>query len=201
MNSTIAIIPVAAAAYVATNLDNFILLVALLARYRKRMAHVVAGFLAATLIFALVGMWIGKAADIVPVEYLGLLGFVPISIGVIELIQLRRGNTDATEAKEESADGAQKVFTTTLGTQLGNGADTVVIFGVLFIDSMPAADILSAITFAAMAFIFVCVGVYAVRHPALCEWIDRYAHRAMPFVLIIVGVYVIANTATDISPN
>ena len=201
MNNMIAIIPVAAAAYVATNLDNFILLVALLARYRKHTANVIAGFFASTLILVLVGMWIGKAANIVPVEYLGLLGFVPISIGVIELIQLRRGNTDATEAKEESADGAQKVFTTTLGTQLGNGADTVVIFGVLFIDSMPAADILSAITFAAMAFIFVCVGVYAVRHPALCEWIDRYAHRAMPFVLIIVGVYVIANTATDISPN
>lgn len=201
MNNMIAIIPVAAAAYVATNLDNFILLVALLARYRKQTAYVISGFFASTLILVLVGMWIGKAANIVPVEYLGLLGFVPISIGVIELIQLRRGNTDATEAKEESADGAQKVFTTTLGTQLGNGADTVVIFGVLFIDSMPAADILAAITFAAMAFIFVCVGVYAVRHPALCEWIDRYAHRAMPFILIIVGVYVIANTATDISPN
>jgi cadmium resistance protein CadD (predicted permease) len=201
MNNMIAIIPVAAAAYVATNLDNFILLVALLARYRKHTAYVISGFFASTLILVLVGMWIGKAANIVPVEYLGLLGFVPISIGVIELIQLRRGNTDATEAKEESADGAQKVFTTTLGTQLGNGADTVVIFGVLFIDSMPAADILAAITFAAMAFILVCVGVYAVRHPALCEWIDRYAHRAMPFILIIVGVYVIANTATDISPN
>jgi len=201
MNSTIAIIPVAAAAYAATNLDNFILLVALLARYRKHTANVIAGFFVCTLIFALVGIWIGKAADFVPVEYLGLLGFVPISIGVMELIQLRRGNTGATEAKGESADGARKVFTTTLGTQLGNGADTIVVFGVLFIDSMPAADILTVITFAAMAFIFVCVGIYAVRHPALCEWIDRYAHRVMPFILIIVGVYVIANTATDISPN
>jgi cadmium resistance protein CadD (predicted permease) len=201
MNSTIAIIPVAAAAYAATNMDNFILLVALLGRYRKHTANVVAGFFACTLILAFVGMSIGRAADFVPVEYLGLLGFVPISIGVIELIQLRRGNTAATEAKGESADGARKVFTTTLGTQLGNGADTVVVFGILFIDSMPAADILTVITFAAMAFIFVCVGIYAVRHPALCKWIDRYAHRAMPFILIIVGVYVIANTVTDISPN
>jgi cadmium resistance protein CadD (predicted permease) len=201
MNSTIAIIPVAAAAYVATNLDNFILLVALLARYRKQMVNVVAGFFACTLILVLVGLGIGKAANIVPVQYLGLLGLVPISIGVIELIQLRRGNTAATEAKGELADGAQKVFTTTLGTQLGNGTDTVVVFGILFIDSMPAADILTVITFAAMAFIFVCVGIYAIRHPALCKWIDRYAHRAMPFILIIVGVYVIANTATDISLN
>jgi cadmium resistance protein CadD (predicted permease) len=201
MYSLIAVIPVAAGAYAATNLDNFILLVALLARYRNHRAIVIAGFFASTLVLAIVGLWIGKAANFVPVQYLGLLGFVPISIGVIELFKLRRGNTNATEAKEELADGGQKVFTTTLGTQLGNGADTIVVFGVLFIDSVPAADILTVITFAAMAFIFVCVGIYAVRHPALSEWIDRYAHRVMPFILIIVGVYVIANTATDISPN
>ena len=64
MNNMIAIIPVAAAAYVATNLDNLILLVALLARYRKHTANVIAGFFASTLILVLVGMWIGKAANI-----------------------------------------------------------------------------------------------------------------------------------------
>jgi cadmium resistance protein CadD (predicted permease) len=48
---------------------------------------------------------------------------------------------------------------------------------------------------------FVIVGIYAVRHPALNKWVDRYAHRAMPFVLIIVGVYVLANTASDLLPD
>jgi cadmium resistance protein CadD (predicted permease) len=200
MNNMIAIIPVAAAAYVATNLDNFILLVALLARYRNHTANVIGGFIASTLILVLVGMWIGKAANIVPVEYLGLLGFVPISIGVFELIQLRRSKSKVAETEVESVDGAQKVFMTTLSSQLGNGVDTVVVFGVLFIDSVAAADFLAIITFAAMAFIFVCVGIYAVRHPALRKRIDRHAHRVMPFILILVGAYVVANTATDLVP-
>jgi cadmium resistance protein CadD (predicted permease) len=201
MNSMIAIIPIAAGAYAATNLDNFILLVALLARYRNRTSYVVAAYLACVLIFGFVGLWIGKAADIAPVEYLGLLGLVPISIGVVELIQLRRGKTKVTVAKEESDDGEQKVFVTTLSSQLGNGADTIVVFGVLFIDSVPSADFLTILTLAAMAVIFVGVGIYAVRHPALCEWIDRYAYRVMPFILIIVGVYIVANTATDLLPG
>ncbi len=201
MNSMIAIIPVAAGAYAATNLDNFILLVALLARYRKHTVNVVAGFIACTLIFACVGWWIGKAANVVPVQYLGLLGFVPVSMGIFELIKLRRCNAKGTQAGEESVDGAHKVFTTTLSSQLGNGTDTVVVFGVLFIDSAPSADILTIVTIAAMAFVFVCVGIYAVRHPALSERIDRYAHRVMPFVLIFVGTYVIANTATDLMPG
>jgi cadmium resistance protein CadD (predicted permease) len=201
MNSMIAIIPIAAGAYAATNLDNFILLVALLARYRNRTSYVVAAYLACVLIFGFVGLWIGKAADIAPVEYLGLLGLVPISIGVVELIQLRRGKAKVTVAKEESDDGEQKVFVTTLSSQLGNGADTIVVFGVLFIDSVPSADFLTILTLAAMAVIFVGVGIYAVRHPALCEWIDRYAYRVMPFILIIVGVYIVANTATDLLPG
>lgn len=201
MNSMIAIIPVAAGAYAATNLDNFILLVALLARYRKHTAVVVSGFLASTLVFALVGIWIGKAANFVPVAYLGLLGIVPISIGIIELIKLRRGNAQSTESEEEHDDGAKKVFTTTLSSQLGNGTDTVVVLGVLFMDSAPSADFLTIVTLAAMAFIFACIGIYAVRHPVLYEQIDRYAHRVMPFILIGVGIYVIANTATDVLPN
>ncbi len=201
MNSLIAIIPITAGAYVATNLDNFILLVSLLARYRNHTSNVIVGYLACMLIIGFVGFWIGEAADIAPVEYLGLLGFVPISIGAVELIQLRRGKAKVTVAKEKSVDGVQKVFMTTLISQLGNGADTIVVFGVLFTDSMPSADILIILTLAAMAVIFVLVGIHAVRHPALSEWIDRYAHRAMPFVLIIVGVYILANTATDLLPD
>ena len=201
MNSLIAIIPIAAGAYAATNMDNFILLVALLARYRNHTSYVVAAYLASMLIFGLVGLLIGKAANIAPVEYLGLLGIVPISIGAVELIQLRRGKEKVTLAKEISVDGSQKAFMTTLSSQLANGADTIVVFGVLFIDSLPSADILTILTLAAMGAVFVFVGIYAVRHPALCEWIDRYAHRVMPFVLIIVGVYIVANTATDLLPG
>ena len=201
MNSLIAIIPIAAGAYVATNLDNFILLVSMLARYRNRTSNVVAGYFSGILILGFIGFWIGKVANIVPVEYLGLLGLVPISIGAVELIQLRRGKAKVAVANEKSADAVQKVFMVTLISQVSNGADTIVVFGVLFTDSMPSADVLIILTLVAMAVIFVLAGIYSVRHPALSEWIDRYAYRAMPFVLIIVGVYILANTATDLLPN
>jgi len=197
----IAIIPIAAGAYVATNLDNFILLVSLLARYRDHTANVVAGYFVCVLILGFTGYWIGAAATIAPVEYLGLLGIVPISIGVYELVQLRRGAEKTYVVKDTSSGGLQMVFMTALISQLGNGADTVVIFSILFTDSKPSADVLILLTLAAMAVIFVVVGIYAVRHPALSKWVDRYAQRAMPFVLIIVGVYVLANTASDLMPD
>jgi len=201
MNSLIAIIPIAAGAYVATNLDNLILLVSLLARYRNHTSIVVAGYFACMLVLGLVGYSIGEAANILPVEYLGLLGFVPISIGAYELLQVHGGKAKITMANSKSVDGVQKVFLATLISQLSNGADTVVVFGVLFTDSNAPADILIILTLVAMAVIFVLVGIYAVHHPALSKWIDRYAYRAMPFVLISVGIYILANTVTDILPD
>ena len=201
MNSLIAIIPIAAGAYVATNMDNFILLVSLLARYRSHAGIVVAGYFACMTILGFTGYWVAAAASVAPVEYLGFLGIVPISIGTYELYRLRYGTVNEDVAANISAGGAQKIFMTTLVSQLGNGADTVVVFGVLFADSMRSADLLILVTLAAMAAIFAIVGIYAVRHPALSKWIDRYARRAMPFVLIVVGMYVFTNTATDLLPG
>ena len=125
VNSLIAIIPIAAGAYVATNLDNFVLLVSLLARYRSQTGRVVAGYFACMAILGFAGYWIGVAASVAPVEYLGLLGIVPISIGTYELYQLRYGAANKAVAASETA-GEQKVFLTTLISQLGNGADTIV---------------------------------------------------------------------------
>jgi len=201
MNSLISISPIAAGAFVATNLDNFILLVSLLARYQNHTSKVVAGYLVGMLILGVIGFSIGVAGDFLPVQYIGLLGFVPISIGTVELIRLRVGKPKETVAKKNSANGTQKVFVATLLSQLGNGADTIAILGVLFADSLPSADILVIFTLAAMAVIFVRIGIFAVRHPALSEQIDRYAHHAMPIVLIIIGLYILANTATDLLPE
>jgi cadmium resistance protein CadD (predicted permease) len=201
VNSLIAIVPIAAGAYVATNLDNYILLVSLLARYRNQTTNVVVGYFVCMMIFGFTGYWIGAAASVAPVEYVGFLGIVPISIGTYELVQLRRGSVKATVATDKSAGGGQKAFMTTLISQLGNGADTIVILGVLFADSTPSADMLIILTLAAMAVTFVIVGIYTVRHPALSKWVSRYAHRAMPFILIVVGVYVLANTASDLLPG
>jgi cadmium resistance protein CadD (predicted permease) len=201
MINLLGIAPVAVGAYVATNMDNFILLAALLARYRRQTISVAAGYFTCVLILVIVGFGISVIADYMPVRYLGLLGIVPIYLGVVELVRLYRGKEKTTADTETVLDSNHKVFLTTLISQLGNGTDTILIFGILFADSTRSADALIMITLAAMAIIFVLVAMYAVRHPAISSVISRYAGRVLPFILIIVGVYVLANTATDTLPN
>lgn len=201
MNEILAISSVAAGAFVATNLDNLVLLVAFLTRFPRRSFNVVAAYFSGVLFIGFVAFWIGKAADYASVEYLGLLGLVPISIGSIGIIKLFRGPANEAITAVSPTDGVKTAYVATLVTQLGNGADTIVTFGALFADSKPASDLLVSLTMAAMAVVFGLVALYAVRHPAVSRSIEQHAHRVTPFILLIVGAYIVLNTATDVLPG
>ena len=196
----ISIIPIAAGAYVATNLDNFTLLVTLLARYRSHMLTVALGYLASMLIMMGIAYGIGRAANAISVEYLGLLGIVPISVGVYGIVRLRHDTSTAAFADVTTLAAGQTVFVATLMSQIANGADTIVAISALFADSSPAADVLILVTLVATSIAFVLAAFYAVRHPGFSKWIDRYGALVTPFILSAVGAYILANTVTDLMP-
>jgi len=201
MNAMIQIIPVAAGAFVATNLDNFALLVAFLMRYRDRKLIVAAGYLVSTSLFCLVGYSLAYATTSIPVEYLGWLGLVPIGLGLAGIARLFRGRASSDLIRENSVGSNHTAFVATLTSQLGNGGDTIATFGALFADSNPASDSLILFTVGALAVIFIISAQYAVQHPVLEKWIENHAHQVTPFILIIVGIYIIDGTITDVAPD
>jgi cadmium resistance protein CadD (predicted permease) len=198
MYSSILIVPVAAGAFVATNLDNLALLAAFLVRYQHRKSIVATAYITGVLILSLGGYGIAHAAEITAVEYLGWLGLVPIGLGVAGVINLFRKDTSAGTDRLDPLGSSKTAFFATLTSQLGNGTDTVLTFGALFADSNPASDLIIALTVAAMAMIFLASARYAVGHPALSSAIERHAQRIIPFILIFVGAYILADTATDL---
>ena len=198
MSSLILIVPVAVGAFVATNLDNLALLAALLARYRHRALIVGAAYFASVLTLGLSGYGIGRAAEFVPVNYLGWLGLIPIGLGLVGVINLFRENMPSHTTREQALGGGGAAFLATLASQLGNGVDTILTFGALFADSNRASDTLIGITVAAMTVLFFAGARYAVGHAALEKSIEKYAQRITPFILIIVGAYIVADTATDV---
>ena len=201
MDAALTIIPVAVGAYIATNLDNFALLVTLLARYHERPWAVSAGYLTGVVILGFTGYWIGVAAAFAPVKYLGFLGLVPISIGAVAIYRLLRAAPGESPAIKQQTDRGHAAFATTVLSQIGNGADTIVTFGALFADSAPGSDLWIIATLAVMAVSFVGIASACLRHPEIKSWIDRYAHLVTPFILIIVGAYIFANTASDVLPG
>ena len=82
---TLTIIAMTAAAYVATNIDNLLLLIAFYSRYLPQSRLVTAGYASGMLFIGLLIFVLGEAGDFIPVAYLGSLGVIPIIIGVKSL--------------------------------------------------------------------------------------------------------------------
>lgn len=195
------IVAVTSSAFVATNLDNLILLVALFSRYQQRPLHVAFGYFAGMLIILAVSMVIGKASEMIPVAYLGFLGIIPVLIGVTALVRLFRGVGSDSGSGELKVEGSFAVFAATLVTQLSNGADTVVTFSILFADSLDAADYWMGLAFILMLCVFASTAYYSRRHPWLSGLLKRYGHYVTPFILITIGLFVLSNTAMDVIPG
>lgn len=193
------VVVVSAGAFIATNLDNLVLMVGLFGRYSDRRSEVMFGYLSGMLIIAAVTFYVGKLAGAAPVQYLGLLGIVPVLIGLAAIIRLFRNKGVVRDPVVPGA-GSTAVAATLL-TQLGNSTDTIITYSVLFSDANDLADYLVLATFAGMALLLALLAYLALRHPWLSRPVELYGHYITPLILITVGMYVFSNTALDMLPG
>lgn len=193
------VVGVAAGAFMATNLDNLVLMIGLFGRYSDRRLGVLFGYLAGMLIIAAVTFYVGKLAGYAPVQYLGLLGIVPVLIGVTEIVRLFRNKGVVHDPVVPGA-GSTAVVATLLA-QLGNSTDTIITYSVLFSDANDLADYLVLASFAGMALLLALVAYLALRHPWLSRPVQLYGHYITPLILITVGMFVLSNTALDMLPG
>ena len=201
MSEILTIVAITAGAYIGTNVDNLILLVALHQRYEKHSRLVTAGYVAGMVLIGLICLVIGEAGELIPVSYLGLLGVIPISIGGLALVQLFGKDKTAESVGVASQNGLRAIFAIAVMTQLSNSADSITTFSVLLADSSDASDYVIGPTFLAMVGVFAWVAVYSLKHRRLSQFLDRYGNYVTPFILILVGIYILSNTATDLMPG
>ena len=199
MLDSLFVIGVASAAFMATNLDNLVLMVALFGRYSDRRYEVMFGYLAGMLIIAAITYYVGKLAGEAPVEYLGFLGVIPVMIGLVEVYRLFR-NKGVVEDPVMPGVGSTAVAAT-LMAQLSNSTDTIITYSVLFSDANDLADHLVLASFLGMALLIAAVAYMALRHSWLSRPLQLYGHYITPLILITVGMYVLSNTALDMLPG
>jgi len=201
MNEVLTIIAVSSGAFIGTNLDNLILLVAFYSRYQKQSGMVASGYICGMLLIAAIAFAIGKGGELIPLAYLGLLGLIPMGFGVFALVQLfKKVQTD------KSADtvlqvGHKAVFLSVLLTQLSNSSDSIITFSVFLADSQDHADIIIALAFLGMTCTFAWLAYFSLRHRKLNDVLSRYGPYLTPFILVLVGFYILSNTASDLLPG
>jgi cadmium resistance protein CadD (predicted permease) len=190
MSDAALIFAVTATAYVSTNLDNLIVLTLLLSAGRRRAAVIVGHVLVASGVIG-VGWLLAEVGSVIPVEAVGLLGLVPLGIGVAGLI---RGAGPA-QSPDPAPGGGPGAVIATLVPLCG---DSLAVVVPLLAESPARLTPAVGLAWGTMALLWIGLALVLQRIPGPRRLLGRVAHRVMPLLLIAVGLYVLADTPTDL---
>lgn len=191
------IVGLALAAFASTNIDNLLLLTVLQGQAHQSRLAVFCGYVGVIVAFVVVGLIATRLADELPVDRIGYLGLVPITLGVYRLIALRRSAGDGGAVAQTQALGVGAVAALTLA----NGGDTIAILLPLFAETDDTLIGVLAATIVGAAVLWFGIS----RAIAKQAWVQRTLLRVerwlVPVLLIVVGFYVLLNTSTDTLPG
>lgn len=184
-------------AYISTNIDNlFILLTIHSDRYASKI-RVLSGYaawvvlmLASMLVFSLV-------RDFIPVNFLELLGIIPLLVGLQKLYTLFREKEDKNNQplKKPAADiGALAVLT----ILTANSGDTLTVFVPLIMESELMVAIIIGAAFILISCLWYIISIRIVRHSFVSDFTHRYGKYIVPFAMMAIGIYILSNSGTDL---
>lgn len=178
--------------FASTNIDDIFLLSAFFADPHLRHRSIVTGqflgigaLVAASAVAALLAL-------AVPEGWIALLGFVPLALGLRQLLALRRSGEPAEEVEERGpAEQARSQALAVAGVTMANGGDNLGVYIPLFASDLGAIPIY-AIIFAVLTALWCWIGYLLVNNRWFGQPLRRYGHRVLPVVLIGLGLYILS---------
>jgi len=183
-----AAIGIAAALFVATNIDDIFILLALFSNPSFRPVHVVTGQMIGMALVIALSIAGALLALVVAPQYVGLLGLVPLSLGIVKLV--RKDKDEDETATPDAASGALRVLAVTAIT-VANGSDNIGVYVPVFATSGRVNVTIYAVTMLVSTAGLCWVAYALIRHPRLGPPIRRFAGPITPFVLIGLGIYIL----------
>ena len=187
-----ALLGLAIVAFASTDVDDIIVLIAFFADSRFRTRNVVIGQylgIGALVIASIAASWIALA--LTP-AFVGLLGALPILIGLKRLADLRH---DAGEEgpPTETRNGALGQIGAIAAVTIANGGDNLGVYAPLFATQSAAEIAVMAAVFILMTALWILIAHGLVKHPTIGAIIRRYGRIAAPLALIGLGFRILYN--------
>ncbi|MBC1224241.1 cadmium resistance transporter [Nostoc sp. UCD121] len=199
MNELVTAITTGAIAFIATNIDDIVILLLFFSQINTslRPRHIVAGqFLGFTvlLILSLPGLFGGL---VLSKNWIGLLGLLPMSIGISSLVNREENSSkeffDVTEETETST--IKSFFSpqtySVAAVTIANGSDNISIYVPLFASSNLETFVVIIGLFFILLVIW-CYAAYKLTHyRVIADILTRYVNNLVPFVLIGLGAFIV----------
>ena len=183
----------AIAIFASTNIDDAFVLLAFFANPRVNNTHVVVGQYLGIAAIVLAALACSAISLALPVRDVGLLGILPIVIGVAQLWSAWRGRAKVQDVDTPQV-GSVTAISTVAAITIANSADNVAIYIPYFAHETRPALILTLAIFTALVGVW-CVGASRMTgHRRLGALIRRWARWIAPVVFIALGVYILVSS-------
>ena len=192
MAADMTVIALVASSFVATNVDNLLILVAWMLGGRLATRRLLGAYSLAAAAVLLVALLFGTVSNLLPVQYLGYLGIIPVLLGLKMLAERFQGD-EAVNSEKTS------LSLLTVATALfANSVDTMLVFAPLLADSAASVDPLIAASYVLVAGVWFWVAWWFSRNVGRLARVSMIAQWVAPLIMIAVGLYILDNTATDV---
>ena len=173
--------------FASTNIDDLFVLLALFADHRVGTRGIVVGQYIGIASLFVFSVGVSTVSLLLSREQTGLLGIMPVLIGLGKLVTLFRGREEDQEGREQGVAAAFGVAAITIA----NGGDNIGVYTPFFASRSIAQIGLIAAVFAIMTALWLTVGHGLVSHPKFGAPLRRHGHRVLPFVLIGIGIIIL----------
>lgn len=206
MSELLTAIPTGLTAFAATNLDDIIVLSLFFSQvntcFRRR--HIVTGqYLGfSVLVVASLPSFFGKF--ILPESWIGLLGIVPIMIGINRLLNQETSDTEDVNTPESSqAWWSNFLSPQTYGVAavtIANGGDNISIYMPMFATNTWDNLLVILVVFFVMVGVWCYTAYHLTKIKAIASAITRYGNSLVPFILMGLGVSILIESQTLETP-
>jgi cadmium resistance transport/sequestration family protein len=206
MSWLFAVIIAGISSFVATNIDDIIILMLFFSQVgdRLRPRHIIIGQYLGFSVLILASLPGLLGGLIIPHEWIGLLGIVPIIIGIKQL--LSKDKDEDEEAIQTVSDSStmnsllSKFFSrqtySIAAVTVANGGDNIGIYVPLFASGDLLSFSIILIVFYLLISVWLAIAYLLTRHPTIGKLLARYGNAIVPFVLIGLGIYILIENET-----
>lgn len=177
--------------FVGTNIDDMIINTFFFSfvNEKRDIRNIVFGKYLGTGILILISIIGSMGLKVIPLGYVKYLGFVPIGLGVKEMIvgRLKDGEDDLCMTNSKRSHFLWNVAVVTIA----NGADNIGVYIPLFTKFSANQYLLFVAVFVFMTAIWCMIGYRASKVPFYEKMINKYRTFIVPLVYICLGIYIL----------
>lgn len=177
--------------FIGTNIDDFIIDIFFFsaAENKKDIVRIVLGKYLGISILLIISLMGALGLEFLPVQHIGILGLVPIGLGIKEIFS---GMQENEEDDQDIQGQRNKNLLWSVGLiTIANGADNIGVYVPLFTGFSGKQYIILFIVFMLMIGLWCVLGYVASKVPLLEKTILKYKKVIVPGVYILLGMYIL----------